>query len=142
MLIHSHSGLRWVALILIIAAVFNAFSKLKSTSYSAGDKKLNLFAMVVFHIQFLIGWILFFTSGKVSFSEGWMKDGLYRFFGLEHSLLMVIAFIFLTMGYSKSKKADNKKKHKIIATFYTIALILILAGIPWPFRTLLGGSWF
>lgn len=144
-LIHAHSGLRWIVLLLIVVAVFNAISKLKSSDYTNGDRKLNLFAMVFFHVQFLLGWILYFLSTKVLFFEGWMKanNGMYRFFNMEHSLLMVIAFVLLTVGHSKSKKADNpQKKHKIIATFYTIALILILAGIPWPFRSALGGSWF
>lgn len=145
MLVHAHSGLRWIALLLIVIAVFNALSKLKSSDYTEGSRKLNLFAMVFYHVQFLLGWILYFTSSKVLFFEGWMKanDGAYRFFNLEHSLMMTIAFVLLTIGHSKSKKAATpQKKHKIIATFYTIALILILAGIPWPFRSALGGSWF
>lgn len=142
MLVHAHSGLRWIALILIVVAVFNALSKLKSSAYSEGDRKLNLFAMLSFHIQFLIGLILYFTSVKVQFFEGWMKEAMYRFFGMEHSLLMILAFVLLTIGHSKSKKAEGQKKHKVIATFYTIALILILAGIPWPFRAALGGAWF
>lgn len=142
MLVHAHSGLRWIALLLIVVAVFNALSKLKSSTYTNGDRKLNLFAMVFFHVQFLLGWILYFTSVKVQFFEGWMKEAMYRFYGMEHSLMMTIAFVLLTIGHSKSKKAEGQKKHKIIATFYTIALILILAGIPWPFRSALGGSWF
>lgn len=146
MLVHAHSGLRWIALLLIVIAVFNALSKMKSSTYTEGDRKLNMFAMIVFHTQFLLGWILYFTSSKVLFIEGWMKSttngGMYRFYNLEHALLMIIAFVLLTIGHSKSKKADDSKKHKIIATFYTIALVLILAGIPWPFRAALGGSWF
>lgn len=141
MLAHFHSGLRWIVLILIVYAIFNALSRKKTGMYNNGDKKINLFAMVTFHIQYLLGIIIyFFTSGKVNFNEGWMKIDLFRFYGMEHLLLMTIAFVLITMGYSKSKKAQNK--HKVIAFFYSIALILILAGIPWPFREALGGSWF
>lgn len=146
MLVHAHSGLRWIVLILLVVAVFNALSKLKSSTYTNGDRKLNLFAMVFYHVQFLLGWILYFFSTKVLFIEGWMKSatngGMYRFFNLEHALMMTIAFVLLTIGHSKSKKAVAGKKHKTIAVFYTIALILILAAIPWPFRAALGGSWF
>ena len=43
-LLHAHSGLRWVVLILLLAAIFNAFSKKKSGTWGAGDKKLALFS--------------------------------------------------------------------------------------------------
>lgn len=141
-MVHAHSGLRWLALLLIVMAVVNAFMKSKNTNYSDSDRKLNLFAMVTFHVQFLLGWVMYFTSAKVSFSSGWMKTELFRFFGMEHALLMTLAFVLLTIGHSKSKKAEGAKKHKTVRTFYTIALILILAGIPWPFREALGGAWF
>ena len=55
---------------------------------------------------------------------------------------MTIAMILITMGYSKSKKKDTDvAKYKVVAVFYTIAFVLILASIPWPFRAALGGSW-
>jgi uncharacterized membrane protein YozB (DUF420 family) len=140
-LVHTHSGLRWIVLILIVWAVFNAFPKLKSPNYTDKDRKLNLFAMVAFHIQYLLGWIMYFTSDKVQFTEGWMKNSLLRFFGMEHVSMMTIAFVLLTIGYSKSKKAEGQKKHKLVAIFYTTVLILILAAIPWPFGELYG-NWF
>lgn len=142
MLVHAHSGLRWIVLLLLVAAVFNALSKLKSSTYTNGDRKLNLFAMVFYHVQFLLGWIMYFISVKVQFFEGWMKESMYRFYGMEHALMMTIAFVLLTIGHSKSKKAEGNQKHKKIAVFYTLALILILAAIPWPFRSALAASWF
>ena len=142
-LIHAHSGLRWIVLILLVVAIFNAFSKKSAGEYKEGDRKLNLFAMIAFHTQFLIGWVLYFMSNKVQFFEGWMKETMYRVFGMEHALLMVISFVLITIGHSKSKKENTSRgKFGVIATFYTIALILILAGIPWPFRTALAASWF
>ena len=72
-----------------------------------------------------------------------MKNPQYRFFGLEHILLMVIAVTLITIGRKKAEKAlDPAKKHKTILIWYTIVLIIIFAAIPWPFRTVLGGSWF
>lgn len=142
-LTHLHSGLRWIALILIIAAIFNAFKKKSAGEYKSSDRKLNMFAMISFHTQFLIGFVLYFTSPKVQFFKGWMKESMYRFYGMEHLILMVLAFILITIGHSKSKKEKTSRgKFGVIAKFYTIALILILAGIPWPFRAALGGSWF
>lgn len=143
-LVHMHSGLRWVALILLLAAIINAGLKIKSGSYLKKDKMLNLFAMVVMHVQLLIGGIMYFMSGKVNFSEGWMKSPQFRFFGLEHLLGMVLAIILITVGRKKAEKAiDVAKKHKTILVWYLIGLIVVFASIPWPFRTNLGiTTWF
>lgn len=142
-LVHAHSGLRWLALALLVFAIVNAILKLRSGKYEKGDKMLNLFAMVLLHIQILIGTILAFVSGKISYVEGWMKNPQLRFFGLEHILLMVLAVTLITIGRKKAEKAlEPAKKHKTILIWYTIVLIIIFAAIPWPFRTLLGGSWF
>jgi hypothetical protein len=143
-MLHAHSGLRWIALILIIIAVVNAFIGLKqSKDFSKKDKMINLFTLIFFHIQLLIGLALFFTSPKVQFTSGFMKETILRFFAIEHPLMMLIAIALVTVGYSKSKKeVDSSKKFRKIVLFYTLALIITLIAIPWPFRTELGAAWF
>jgi hypothetical protein len=140
-LTHAHSGLRWVALILLLLAIVNAFT---SKTYEKKHKMINLFAMVTLHSQLLIGLVQYFvTSQKVQFIDGWMKNPLLRFYGMEHILLMIIAIVLVTIGHSKSKKgATPEEKFKPIKLWYVIGLLLILAAIPWPFRTVLGGGWF
>ncbi len=142
-LLHAHSGLRWVALILLVTAIFNAVRGKSSGEYLKKDKMINLFAMILLHTQLLIGSILSFVSPKTSYQAGWMKDAMLRFFGLEHWLMMVIAIVLVTIGRKKAEKADAPiVKHQKIVVWYTIALIVILAAIPWPFRAALGGQWF
>lgn len=147
-LIHAHSGLRWLVLALLVFAIVNAVMKRKSGKYEKGDKMLNLFAMVIVHIQVTIGIILTFISGKVNYGTNWMKiknyNGVaeFRFFGLEHIVFMVLAAVLLTIGRKKAeKKIDVNAKHKTILVWYTIGLLIILAGIPWPFRGFTSG-WF
>ena len=140
---HMHSGLRWIALILLIFAIFNAVTRKKTGFYEKKDKLINLFTMISLHIQLLTGLILYFISPKVNFVEGWMKEASNRFYGMEHILMMVIAITLVTIGRKKAEKLDTPiSKHKKIITFFILALVLILAGIPWPFRTELGGQWF
>ena len=119
-MIHGHSVWRWVVLILLLAAIFKAFMGWRGKKeFTSGDKKLAMFAMVAFHIQFLGGLILYFISPKVAFIEGFMKISMLLFFAMEHILLMSIAMILLTMGYSKSKKiVESDKKFKKIFVFY------------------------
>lgn len=144
-LIHAHSGLRWVVLILLVVAIVNAFQKKSSNrSYVKKDKLINLFAMISLHIQLLIGFVLYFISGRVNFSEGWMKVASFRFFGMEHFLGMLIAIILITIGRKKAEKQSiDTKKHSTIFVWYLIGLIIIIASIPWPFRANLGiTTWF
>ena len=139
-LVHAHSGLRWVALILLLLAIVNAFT---SSTYEKKHRLINLFAMVSLHTQLLLGFALYFMSDKVKFVEGWMKEVMYRFYGMEHLMGMLIAIVLVTIGHSKSKKGNSPaEKFKPIKLWYLIGLILIIASIPWPFRVELGGSWF
>ncbi len=142
-LLHAHSGLRWIALVLILAAIFNALASKSKGTYEKKDKMLNLFAMITLHTQLLIGLGMYFMSPKVQFSEGWMANGTLRFFGLEHFIGMLLAIVVITIGRKKAEKSiENADKHKKIITWYLIGLLLIIAFIPWPFRTALGGAWF
>lgn len=140
-LLHAHSGLRWLALILLLAAVFVSMQKRSGQAgYTDGDRKLYLFSLISVHTQLLIGLVLFFISPKVDFSM--MSDKIYRFYTAEHSVGMLIAIALITVGYSKHKRlSGSAAKHKAVFTFYAIGLIVILASIPWPFR-IPGAGWF
>ena len=146
-LLHAHSGLRWVALILILIAIINAAKSQNSGRYEKKDKMINLFTMIVMHIQLLIGLGMYFMSPKVAFVEGWMSSdtagGMYRFFGVEHIFGMIAAITIITIGRSKAEKKlkGTRDKHRRILINYTIGLVLILATIPWPFRGF-GNGWF
>jgi len=140
---HAHSGIRWIVLLLLIVAIVNAFMKWRSgKSFTDMDKKLFLFTMIFTHVQFIIGIVLYFTSPKVVFSGESMKNAVNRFYLVEHSLMMFLAVLFITIGYGKVKRlTDDTAKFKSGFTYYLIALVLLLAGIPWPFRGL-GAGWF
>ncbi len=140
---HAHSGLRWIVLILLLAAVINGLMKMNSgKDYSSTDRKIGTFALIFTHIQILIGAVLYFLSDKISYGEGWMANSSTRFYGMEHIVMMVLAAILITVGNSKVKRHDTAKgKFKTTWIFYGIGLLFILAAIPWPFRGL-GGAWF
>ncbi|GAA4406201.1 cytochrome B [Nibrella viscosa] len=140
-LVHAHSGLRWLLLILLLAAIAVAFSKWRSRDeYAASDNKLYVFAMVLTHIQLLIGLILYFLSPKVDF--GMMSEKIYRFYTAEHTVGMLIAIALITVGRVRSRKAANAvDKHRHVFVFYGLGLLVILLSIPWPFR-IPGAGWF
>lgn len=136
-LLHTHSGLRWIVLLLIIACVVVAAGAM-SKPLSASAKKMSFFALIATHIQTVIGLVLYFISPKVQFSGETMSDSALRFYTMEHILMMLIAVILVTIANRHAKAGSGKK----MFWYYFIALVIILAAIPWPFRTALGGAWF
>ncbi len=137
-LLHSHSGLRWILLILLIMTIASVFGKRSGkVAFTDGDRKLSLFTLISAHLQAVLGLVLYFFSQKVDFSATTMSSPVHRFFTVEHALMMLIAVILITIGYGKAKKANARG----VFVYYLLALIVILVAIPWPFRTALGAGW-
>ena len=106
--------------------------------YGPKDFRLALFGLIVTHIQFLIGLILWFVSplGLQNITNNGMgqvmSDSTSRLFAVEHPLVMILTVVFITIGYSKhKKKLVSKPKFKMLMIFYLIGLILLLSRIPW-----------
>lgn len=142
-LLHLHNLLRWVILILLVIAIFRHLAGMSGKKpFTKGDKKTGLFLLIAAHIQFLIGLYLWFAgnwgyrllSGAGGMGEV-MKNPAMRFWVMEHNLTMLIAIILITIGRGVSKKnLPDVQKHRRTFWFFLIALILILAAVPWPFR--------
>jgi len=133
-----HSYWAYLVLFVMLIAVLNALIGLfGKKEYDAKAFRISLFALIVSHIQLLIGLLLYFTSPKFEFwSElgmgGVMKDAVQRLYLVEHPLVNIIAVVLITIGYSKhKKKLTSKPKFKTISIFYLIALVLFLSRIPW-----------
>lgn len=141
-LISTHSILRWFLVIsLMITIGFAIYGRIRSLSFTSDMKRMSLITLILVHIQFVVGLILYFISPKVIFSGIAMKAPLTRFFLVEHVSGMLIAIILITIGYSASKKAllDFKKYNKILV-YYIIGFLILLAAVPWPFYNL-GTDW-
>ncbi|MDT3403539.1 cytochrome B [Mucilaginibacter terrae] len=126
-----HSGLRFVVLILIVLAILQALAGwLGNKTYSQGNRKLNMFAMISAHTQFLFGLILYFVSPFVQFGSNTMKEATTRYWTVEHIAMMLFAIVLITIGHSKSKKAVVPQlKHRAIAIFYILAVLIIVVAI-------------
>lgn len=147
-LLRSHSGLRWILLVLVVAAIARAFSNMSSGKFTALDDKLSLFSLITAHIQLLLGLGLYFISPfvKAAMQAGMgeaMKETVLRYWLVEHIFGMIVGITLITIGRVAARKAiEDKVKFKKIAVFFTLGLLIILATIPWPFREALGRGWF
>ena len=143
-LLKFHSGFRylvlWALLATIVQALVGWFGK---KPYSETNRKLNLFGLIFAHIQLLVGLILYFYSPFVKLGEmaATMKDASLRYWTVEHLVMMIFAVVLITVGHSKSKKAaDAVLKHRTVAIFYGLALVIILAAIVQSGRPILGSA--
>lgn len=128
-----HSGWAYVALVLLVVAVVNAFIGMFSKKeFTAKDRKIAIFGLIGTHTQLLIGLILYFVSPLGFASLGQMSDKALRLTSLEHPLINIIAITLITIGWTKHKKlTTSESKFKTFSIFYGLGLLLILSRIPW-----------
>lgn len=132
-----HSYWAYLVLLMLLFAVVNAFMGIsKKRSFTDKDVRIGLFTLIIAHIQLLIGLGWYFMSPayqalKANGSEV-MGNSTSRLLAVEHPLMMIIAIVLITIGWSKhKKKTEDAAKFKTFAIFYGLALLLILARIPW-----------
>lgn len=132
-MLHLHSILRWVILILLLVALYHAFAR------KAALKQSSLWLMIASHIMLVVG-IYQLIAGRFGITKGipegieLMKDKFYRFYWIEHPLMMFIAIMLITVARGKAKKGSYKNAGWLLL----VALLLILAAVPWPFRDVVG----
>ena len=132
-----HSYLAYVVLAILIFAVFNALIGWlgKKEFTMEKDLRISLFALILSHIQLLIGLILYFVSPNgIKAIQVLGMGGLNsaaRLLALEHPLINIIAIALITIGWSRhKKKLESSAKFKSITVFYGLGLLFILGRIP------------
>ncbi len=148
-LLHLHNLMRWVILLFLILVMIHHLVGLRSKKpISALNKKMALTLLIAADLTLLIGlyqWISGHLGLKLIQAAGMaevMKDKAARFFAVEHAVGMIIAIIFIHIGYSFSKKVGDSDSHTKAFVWYFIAFLLIMATIPWAFREGIGRAWF
>lgn len=126
-----------VVLVLFVASINAIIGYASNKEYGATNFRIALFTLIISHIQLLIGIVLYFVAPyfQVLLEKGMgevMGDSTLRLYIMEHPLMMIIALVLITIGYSKHKtKLTSKPKFKTLAIFYTLGLLVMLSRIPW-----------
>lgn len=142
LLLAIHSFFRWIVLTGLLLALVQAYRGwLAEKPYTAFQNTIRHTTATIAHIQLLLGLSLYFISPLVKYFLQNFKEAVHdreiRFFGMEHSLMMVLAVTIITIGSVLAKrKTNDKEKFKTQAIWFTIALLVILSNIPWPFSPL------
>lgn len=129
-LLHLHNFLRWVVFIAMLVAIVQLLLKKDAL-------KVSKILLISAHSTLVLGLYQYFF-GNIGFvfiktmgMAAVMKDSVARFWAVEHIFSMLLAITLITIGHVKYKKGGAPKTTLIL---YIIALLLIFAAIPWPFR--------
>lgn len=134
-----HSWLRWLILAFLLYSIYLAWRGIKTQSpFSKTDNFFRHWTATLFHIQLIIGIILYIKSPTVSYFWGNFSQGIQHieiaFFGLIHLLLMITVVVMITIGSVLAKRRQtDPEKFKTMLRWFGIALIILLIAIPWPF---------
>lgn len=148
-MLHLHSFLRWVILILLLVAIYKSLTG-RHKPFTEGHRKTGFFLMIACDVMLLVGLYQWFTGGlglKQIQASGFgnvMKDPFSRFYVVEHLTGMLLAIVLVHLGYAYGKKdVPDAQKHKRVLLYFGLALLIMLISIPWPFRAVgVNRTWF
>jgi hypothetical protein len=133
-----HSWIRWAVVIAGVLALLRAISGASSRRpWTAADDRAGLWFTIALDVQVLIGLYLYFvlspfTTDALKDFGAAMRTPALRFWAVEHSFGMLLGVVLAHVGRVRLRKAEPSRRHVIAAIFFGIALVAILASIPWP----------
>lgn len=147
-LLSLHSLVRWFVLLSLIVALYRAFRGwFKNKQFTKIDNTVRRNTTSIAHFQLVLGLLLYFISPLIDYFLHNFKEAVHdrqlRFFGMEHSLMMMTGIVIITVGSERIKrKKTDREKFKTMAIWFTIGLLVILSSIPWEFSPLVNRPLF
>lgn len=133
----THSLLRYVVLALGLAALGRALSGVAGTkTWSKADTRWGRFFVISLDVQLLFGLGLYFGLSPLispALADPRAAGRLLRFWAFEHPAMMLLAVVAAHVGLVLARKAaSDARKFRATAICFLLALVLIVAAIPWP----------
>ncbi len=128
-----HSWVRWLVIILGAWALADAVR-----GRAAG--RAGLLFTIGLDVQLLLGVLLYvalspITQAALANLAGAMQNATSRFWAVEHPALMILAVVFGHVGRIVGRQGGGGSGSAKPSTWlwYALALLAILAAVPWPF---------
>ena len=139
-LLYLHSWLRWLVIFSGLWAIGSAISALRKGGATSRSGRISAKVFTgSLDLQIVLGLLLYFllspyTPNSFSAFGQSMKVSVLRYFAVEHPFMMLIAAIVAHVFMVRARKApDERLRQRRILIGVGVALLLIMAGIPWPF---------
>jgi hypothetical protein len=134
-----HSLVRWLVLLTGLLAVLRGISGWRSRrTWTIPDERAGFWFITTLDLQFVLGLLLYVALSPITHAAfqdfgAAMQDKVARFWAVEHITGMVIAITLAHIGRARIHRSGNdQRRHKLAVIFFTLALLVILASIPWP----------
>jgi hypothetical protein len=133
-----HNIVRWVVLLAGLWAVARAWwGLLVRREWRKWDRLAGMLFSSALDLQLLLGVILYMLSPliRVAFEDIGAAMGAAGlvFFTLDHVIFTLLAVVVAHLGSISTKKAPTTRtRFARAALLFTLALVLLLLGIPWP----------
>jgi len=137
-----HSLNRWLVITSLVLAIYYSWIGLRTNRiFTDSANTVRHLTATISHVQLMLGLYLYMISPIVKFSvanaaiTNVVSDHL--FFRIIHIALMVISVVVLTIGSARAKReSTDRLKYKTMLIWFSVALLIILIAIPWPFSPL------
>ena len=133
--------IRWAVILLGLVATIRAIMGVSMRRpWVAMDDRISKLFMHSLDLQLLLGLVLYFflspiTRAAMSDFGGAMGESAMRFWAIEHWLGMIVGIALVHVGIGRAKRAtEASRKHRTLAIFFVLAMLVIMASIPWPGR--------
>lgn len=143
-----HSWLRWIVVVSLLYSLYRAYTGwFREKSFTNFDNTLRHSVVTIAYIQLLFGLVLYGISPIITFFLSHFSEAVHireiRFFGIEHSITMLLAVFIITIGSMIAKRQSiDRSKFRTIALWHTIAFFLIIVAIPWECSPLVSRPYF
>jgi hypothetical protein len=134
-----HSWLRWAVLLAGLLALLRGLSAWSGgRPWTRSDDRAGAMFVGLLDLQMLLGLALYFllspiTTAALQDFGAAMGNAPMRFWAVEHVTGMIVGIALAHVGRARIKKAtDERRRHRTAAIFFGLALVAILASIPWP----------
>jgi hypothetical protein len=133
-----HSWLRWLVVLTGVVAFARAVAGAGGgRPWTAADDRPGFWFTMLLDLQVLIGLLLYVWLSPITHQAfrdvgAAMKSSSLRFWAVEHIFGMLVALALAHVGRARIRKADTSRRRRLAAIFFGLALVAILASIPWP----------
>lgn len=141
-LLFIHSIMRWLVLASLVYTIYRSYQGyIYKRSFTSTDDSIRHWTATIAHVQLVVGFMLYIQSPLVKYFWAMPKGSTasldLSFFSWIHILLMLVAIVIITIGSAKAKrKSNDTEKFNTLLVWFSIALLIILLAIPWPFSPL------
>jgi hypothetical protein len=142
-----HSVMRWLIIGLGLGATVRAMlGRSVGRAWTTTDTWIGRLFVTALDLQILIGVTIYgvfspvVAAGLTNLAVA-TQSRAYRFWLLEHPVAMLVAAVIAHIGFAKAKRTDGPLAHRHAALFFILALLIVLAAIPWPLFTFGRALW-